>query len=125
MSIASDHHENSKLERRELEAEINDLSREQLLVLYARLSFQLTITVRGIWSDDTLSDADKVNQMKWVNELQHRITQNLQACLWRDSSPLEPAVFIKTIVHWEALCPELTSQVWGWIARSCRVVASK
>ena len=35
--------------------------------------FYCTIAARGIWSDDTRSDAEKLEALKWLNELSHRI----------------------------------------------------
>jgi hypothetical protein len=50
------------------------LTDEQRLRFYEVLAHQLTITVRGVWSDASLSDAEKVERMKWVNEILHRAT---------------------------------------------------
>lgn len=50
------------------------LSADQRLHFYEVLAHNLTVEVRGIWSDVKLSDAEKVERMKWANELLHRVT---------------------------------------------------
>jgi hypothetical protein len=32
----------------------------------------LTVAIRGAWSDSTLGDAEKVERIKWINEILHR-----------------------------------------------------
>lgn len=50
------------------------LSGEHRLHFYEVLAHNLTIAIRGVWSDDSTSDAEKVERMKWFNELLHRVT---------------------------------------------------
>lgn len=50
------------------------LSDGQRLHFYEVLAHNLTVEVRGIWSDEALSDAEKVDRMRWVNEVLHRVT---------------------------------------------------
>jgi hypothetical protein len=38
-----------------------------------RLLFHFTLAGRGIWSDDSSTDTEKVEAFKWLNELVHRI----------------------------------------------------
>lgn len=35
--------------------------------------FYLTLTARGIWSDEAATDSEKLAALKWLNELAHRI----------------------------------------------------
>src|SRR5205823_3888630 len=52
---------------------------------YEALASNLTVCARGIWSDEHLSDAEKVDQMKWLNEIQHRVIGKLRAAeRWPD-----------------------------------------
>jgi hypothetical protein len=51
-----------------------NLSEAQRLHFYEVLAHNLTVAIRGVWSDAALSDAAKVERMKWVNELLHRVT---------------------------------------------------
>jgi hypothetical protein len=50
------------------------LTPEQRLHFYEVLAHDLTVAIRGIWSDESLSDAEKVERIKWVNEVLHRAT---------------------------------------------------
>lgn len=43
------------------------------LAFCERLAFDLTIVNRDIWSNDGLSDAEKLNALKESNELLHRL----------------------------------------------------
>lgn len=54
--------------------EIEALSENDRLHYYEILAHNLTILVRDIWSDDALSDANKIEYMKLVNEMMHRVT---------------------------------------------------
>lgn len=53
------------------------LSRSDKIRFYIVLARDLTIATRMIWADLHLSDAERVEQMKWVNEVQHRVINRL------------------------------------------------
>ena len=50
------------------------LSEEQRLHFYEVLAHNLTVAIRGVWSDQTITDGEKVERMKWINEILHRAT---------------------------------------------------
>jgi hypothetical protein len=52
---------------------IGELTLEQKRKFYVLLAHDLTIAVRGIWSNEKLSDAEKVEGMKAINEIMHRL----------------------------------------------------
>ncbi|QEG31692.1 hypothetical protein GobsT_65360 [Gemmata obscuriglobus] len=54
--------------------QMGELTEEQRLHYYEVLAHNLTVAVRGIWSDERISDTEKVDRMKWVNEILHRVT---------------------------------------------------
>jgi hypothetical protein len=54
--------------------EMGKLSEEQRLHFYEVLAHNLTVAVRGVWSDAALADSEKVERMKWINKLLHRVT---------------------------------------------------
>jgi hypothetical protein len=56
---------------------IGSLSPEQRLRFYEVLAHNLTVCIRAIWSDGNIPDAEKVDRIKWVNEIQHRITSKI------------------------------------------------
>ena len=50
------------------------LDEGQRLHFYEVLAHNLTVAIRGVWSDPSISDTEKVERMKWVNEILHRAT---------------------------------------------------
>lgn len=57
---------------------ISSLSKEARIYFYETLAHNLTVVCRVIWSSETLSDRDKIEQMKWLNEIQHRIVSKIK-----------------------------------------------
>jgi hypothetical protein len=51
-----------------------ELDEEQRLHFYEVLAHNLTVTIRGVWSDRSISDAEKVERIKWINEILHWAT---------------------------------------------------
>jgi hypothetical protein len=101
---------------------IGNLNDEQRLRFYENLAHNLTVSVRGIWSEDNLSDTQKVECMKWLNEIMHGVTQKSAALrLGRHSYSEEESW--GSIKHWVALSPTLTGHVL-WAVKtsyeSCR-----
>jgi hypothetical protein len=56
--------------------EMESLTEEERLAFYEHLAHNLTIAARDVWSSDDLP-ADKVEQLKWLNEIQHRVTAKI------------------------------------------------
>ena len=56
---------------------IGDLNPEQRLHFYELFAHNLTIAIRGIWSDGGISDAEKVERIRLVNEILHRVTSKV------------------------------------------------
>lgn len=56
---------------------IDSLRPEQRLHFYEVLAHNLTISIRGIWSDAAITDAEKLDQIKWINEIMHCIIQKI------------------------------------------------
>jgi hypothetical protein len=50
------------------------LAEEQRLHFSEVPAHNLTVAIRGVWSDEHLSDAEKVERIKWINEILHRAT---------------------------------------------------
>lgn len=57
---------------------VRALPHDRRLLFYELLAHNLTIIVRGIWSDEAVTDAEKVDRIKWVNEIQHRVTSKVR-----------------------------------------------
>ena len=52
---------------------LHTLSSLEKIQFLEELLFYFTIAGRGIWSDDQLSEFEKIEAFKWLNELTHRI----------------------------------------------------
>jgi len=61
----------------EYQGKIERLQPSQRLHFYELLAHNLTIVVRGVWSDDQIPDAGKVERLKIVNEIMHRVTAKI------------------------------------------------
>jgi len=53
---------------------ISKLNPEQRLHFYEVFALNLTVAIRFVWSNAETDDAEKVERMKWVNEVLHRVT---------------------------------------------------
>ena len=47
-------------------------------LFYETLAMNLTVSARAVWSDEALSDSEKVDQLKWLNEILHRVIGKLR-----------------------------------------------
>jgi hypothetical protein len=101
---------------------IGSLNTEERLRFYEILAHNLTVSVRAIWSDEDLSDAQKVEGMKWVNEIMHRIVQKSAALRLSRNDFSEEATW-GTITHWVSQSALISGHV-GWAIKasydSCR-----
>jgi hypothetical protein len=50
------------------------LSEEQRLLFYEVFAYELTVTIGDVCSNESLSDADKVERVRRINEVLHRVT---------------------------------------------------
>ena len=77
---------------------LRNLEATKLKSFYELLLFELTIVGRAIWSDPDLSNEEKFESLKWLNEINHRVLnghrntqiyfiEDLLASLWQCSSP--------------------------------------
>jgi hypothetical protein len=101
---------------------IGTLSAEERISFYESLAHNLTISVRCIWSEDSFTDSQKIEGMKCVNEIMHRVVKIPAALrsgldIWSEDETWE------TIKHWVSLSPEISGYVWWAIKasyESCR-----
>ena len=52
---------------------LDKMSTSEKLKFFDNLLFVFTIAGRAIWSDETATDEAKLDALKWLNELTHRI----------------------------------------------------
>jgi hypothetical protein len=90
--------------------QVGSLSAENLLRFYEILAHNLTVSVRAVWSDETLTDSQKVERMKWLNEIMHQITSKT-AALRRGCHDYTEADTWKMMQHYISLCPPLAAEV--------------
>lgn len=99
---------------------VSKLPLDQQITFYERLAHELTIAVRGIWSDDTLAAGEKVDRMKWINEIMHRIPNKL-AQLRHASHHWDDQDFEAMVAHWTLQNPSLVKVVNRAINASFRL----
>ncbi|NQZ10195.1 MAG: hypothetical protein HRT35_23845 [Algicola sp.] len=62
---------------------------------YVGLANNLTLIIRGIWSDDSYIDANKLGMIKIVNECHHRILNHALSLYDGESTWTDTQVFAK------------------------------
>ena len=95
---------------------IGPLEREVKVLFYELLAHYLTISVRVFWSNEEISDSLKVQQMKWLNEIMHRVTsksrnERLDLREWSEED------FIKMVRKYIDKCPSIAGDV-AWCINS-------
>lgn len=100
---------------------VSKLALEQQIQFYERFAHELTIAIRSIWSDATISDQEKVDQMKWINEIMHRIPNKLSQLRnptyeWTNES------FEAMVQHWVKQNPAICKNVNHAINGSYKIV---
>ncbi len=100
------------------------LTEEQRLHYYEVLAQNLTIGIRGIWSDEQTDDAEKVDRMKWVNEILHRVTAKvyvlrLKTHVWTEED------FESLILECIASNPGIAEEVGKAVRRSYQTVVGR
>lgn len=95
---------------------IGALDSEQRLLFYEVLAHRLTVSVRAIWSNEATSAEQKVEQLKWLNEIMHRVTSKIRV-LRLNLHEWTEADSWADIQHWISLCPTLESEI-EWAIRT-------
>lgn len=91
---------------------IGQLPSEVKIAYYVNFAHSLTVAVRGIWSDDTLNVSDRLGQLKWMNELMHRVINRVidlraEPHLWNEEAIWQ---LLRATV---AQCPAINGEVGG------------
>lgn len=61
----------------EVESVVESLDYKERLTYWETLAHNLTVSCRGVWSDDHYTDSEKVEGMKSINEVLHRVTARI------------------------------------------------
>ncbi len=56
---------------------VEKFDKEKRITYWETLAHNLTVSCRGIWSDDEYSDFEKFEGMKYLNEVLHRVTARI------------------------------------------------
>jgi hypothetical protein len=104
--------------------QMGKLSDEQRLHYYEVLAHNLTIAIRGIWSDEQIDDAEKVDRMKWVNEILHRVTAKVYVLRLKTHEWTEED-FESLILECMASHPGITAEIWNAVRHSYQTIAGR
>ena len=101
---------------------IGALSDEERISFYEILAHNLTVAVRGVWSDEDLTDSQKLECLKWINEIMHRVVMKASYLRLQKNKYSETDSW-EDIKHWISVYPEIDSHVeWAlkFSYKSCR-----
>jgi len=101
---------------------IGALTDEERITFYEVLAHNLTVSVRAIWSNDDLTDGQKVERMKWVNEIMHRVVMK-SALLRVQRNQFTESDSWENIKSWMSLSPEIDAEVEWALRLSYKLVA--
>lgn len=59
---------------------ISSLSSDARLHFYELLAHNLTVSIRGVWSEPAFSESQKLNHIYQINEILHRVTAKVYTC---------------------------------------------
>ena len=90
--------------------DVSMLSHESLIRFYEVLAHNLTVCVRAIWSDEELDDAQKIEQLKWINEIMHRVVLKSAALRTNRNERSELDTW-KMMEGYIELCPALAPHI--------------
>jgi hypothetical protein len=90
--------------------DVGSLPTESLIQFYEILAHNLTVSIRAIWSDETSTDVERVEQMKWLNEIMHRVVLKSTALRMNRNEMSESDTW-KMMEHYVSQCPALASHI--------------
>jgi len=90
--------------------QVGSLSQQSLICFYEVLAHNLTVSVRAIWSDEGPNDSQKVERMKWINEVMHRVVLKSAALRMGRNECLEADSW-EMMLHYISLCPDISADI--------------
>jgi hypothetical protein len=103
-------------------ADVGSLSTEELIQFYEILAHNLTVSVRAIWSDEALTDTERVEQMKWLNEIMHWVVRK-SAALRMNRNEMSESDTWEMMEGYISQCPSLASHIASATISSYQAVA--
>ena len=90
--------------------DVGSLPLEWLIRFYEILAHNLTVSIRAIWSNEELDDNQRVQQIKWVNAIMHRVLLK-SAALRMNRNECPESDTWQMIQDYVAQCPELAPHI--------------
>ena len=90
--------------------QVGSLPHQSLIRFYEVLAHNLTVSIRAIWSDEGLNDSQKVERMKWINEVMHRVVLK-SAALRMGRNERSEADTWDMMQHYISLCPDISADI--------------
>jgi len=93
---------------------ISELPSQLKILYFETLAHNLTIAGRGVWSNEKFTCDQKVNGMKWLNEIMHRVLNKLiderrNICSFSEND------FINIVIQHVKQCPEIQGDIaWAF-----------
>jgi hypothetical protein len=87
------------------------------LAFYINLASQLTLAGRSIWSDESVSIAERLDRMKWVNEAMHRVLNRATDLHHQHDRWTEEEMW-RTLRHTAEQNPAIQGELGGAILRA-------
>ena len=91
-------------------ARIGALSDEQKLEFYELFAHNLTVSVRAVWSTSHISAEEKVDRLKWINEILHSVTSKIRVTRLK-THEWDESEFFQGILHWIRQNPAIMDDV--------------
>src|SRR5262249_23694405 len=104
--------------------QMEKLTEEQRLSFYEALAHNLTVSIRGVWSDATINDAEKVDRIKWINEVLHRVTAKIRVLRLKTHEWTE-ADFGEMMRGWASHNEAVKAELFEAVNRSYRAVTGE
>lgn len=90
--------------------QVGGLSQQSLIRFYEVLAHNLTVRIRAIWSDEGLNDSQKIERMKWINEVMDRVVLK-SAALRTGTNECSEADTWDMMLHYISLCPDISADI--------------
>ena len=87
---------------------IGQLNDEERITFYEILAHNLTVCVRGVWCEESINDREKVERMKGINEIMHRVVMK-SAMLRVNRNGWSELDSWEDIKHWVSCSPKIES----------------
>ncbi|HMV99726.1 MAG TPA: hypothetical protein PL157_11535 [Acidobacteriota bacterium] len=89
---------------------IGTLAAEDRLRFYELFAHNLTIGIRVIWSEPAMTDSEKLDQIKWINEILHQVISKAFHLRVNQNTRTESDTW-DTIQHWISQNPAIGGHV--------------